>query len=81
MGIIKFEVEIPDFESELNINVTLKKDGVVVDSMSTTSSPSIREVPATKSVEKKEKKKSETSSKKSVSSLLGSGNMMNLEDF
>ena len=38
MGIIKFEVDIPDFEKELNINIVLKKDGEVVESISSPSS-------------------------------------------
>ena len=36
MGTIKFEVDIPDFEKEISINVVIKKDGEVA--YSTTSS-------------------------------------------
>lgn len=38
MGLVKFEVEIPDFDNELTISVTLKKDGEVVEE-NTTSLP------------------------------------------
>ena len=37
MGIIKFEVDIPNFEKELSISITLRRDGEVYYS---TSSPS-----------------------------------------
>lgn len=37
MGLIKFEVEIPNFEKELSINITIRRDGEVFYS---TSSPS-----------------------------------------
>lgn len=30
MGIMKFEVDIPEFDKEININITIKKDGEVV---------------------------------------------------
>jgi len=34
MGTIKFEVDIPEFEDEININVTIKRDGRVISSTS-----------------------------------------------
>lgn len=37
MGTIKFEIDLPEFEKELNISVTIRRDGEVVYS---TSSPS-----------------------------------------
>lgn len=41
MGIIKFEVDIPNFEKELSINITLRRDGEVFYS---TSSPSTGDI-------------------------------------
>lgn len=38
MGTIKLEIDIPEFEKELNINVTIRRDGEVLLS---TSSPSM----------------------------------------
>lgn len=38
MGIIKFEVDIPNFEKELSISITIRRDGEVFYS---TSSPSV----------------------------------------
>lgn len=35
MGLIKFEVEIPEFKQELNINLTIRKDGEVIENLST----------------------------------------------
>lgn len=70
MGIIKFEVDIPDFEKELQINITLKKDGEVIEKKTTSSLPP-KVIPEAKSEKKPTKKAS--------SSLLGDGNMMNLD--
>lgn len=39
MGTIKFEIDLPEFEKELSINVTIHRDGEVV--YTTTSSPSV----------------------------------------
>ena len=38
MGLVKFEVEIPNFEKELSINITIRRDGEV---FFCTSSPSM----------------------------------------
>lgn len=38
MGLIKFEVDIPNFEKELSISITIRRDGEVFYS---TSSPSV----------------------------------------
>ena len=38
MGTIKFEVEVPDFESEISINVTIKRDGKVITTNNSTPS-------------------------------------------
>lgn len=42
MGTIKFEIDLPEFEKELSINVTIHRDGEVV--YNTTSSPSMGSV-------------------------------------
>lgn len=39
MGTIKFEIDLPEFEKELSINLTIHRDGEVV--YTTTSSPSV----------------------------------------
>ena len=91
MGTIKFEVDIPDFEKEISINVVIKKDGEVA--YSTTSSPSTTTSTTTSKArstkkneipEIKEEKKSTTGGtvKKSHNSPMSSGfggNMMNIE--
>lgn len=41
MGLVKFEVEIPNFEKELSINITIRRDGEVFYS---TSSPSMENI-------------------------------------
>lgn len=85
MGIIKLELDIPDFEKELSVNITLKKDGVVVDSVSTTSSSLKGDIPTIPSP-KSEKQKNVTAAPrvqtkvtpKSVTPI-GGGNMMNID--
>lgn len=91
MGTIKFEVDIPDFEKEISINVVIKKDGEVA--YSTTSSPSTTTSTTTSKArstkkneipEIKEEKKSTIGGtvKKSNNSPISSGfggNMMNIE--
>lgn len=54
MGTIKLEIDIPEFEKELNINVTIHRDGEVLYS---TSSPSVGNTE--KRLEKDDIKKSE----------------------
>lgn len=46
MGLVKFEVEIPNFEKELSINITIRRDGEVFYS---TSSPSMDNIDKTQS--------------------------------
>lgn len=38
MGTIKFEIDLPEFEKELSINVTIHRDGEVVYTTTTSSS-------------------------------------------
>jgi hypothetical protein len=77
MGIIKFEVDIPDFDKELQINITLRKDGEIIETKTQSSlpTPSLSE-----SVKVKEKVVKKSTAKKSASSLIGGGNLMNLDD-
>lgn len=62
MGNIKIELDIPDFDNELNISVTIKKDGEVVSQTSIPSSPS----------------KSNAEKPKLIKTKSAGGNMMNL---
>jgi hypothetical protein len=77
MGIIKFEVDIPDFDKELQINITLRKDGEIIETKTQSSlpTPSLSD-----SVKVKEKVVKKSTTKKSASSLIGGGNLMNLDD-
>ena len=80
MGTIKFELDIPDFEKEISINVVIKKDGEVAYSTSA-SSPS---KPTETTVVRKKKKADETptplaSSNGGVSGGFIGGNMMNID--
>lgn len=68
MGSIKFEVDIPDFEKEISIELIIRRDGEVVCKSSPTSS-------SNKGVEKEVKK---TSTKPTTTSSVG-GNMMNAD--
>lgn len=79
MGLIKFEVDVPEFEKELTISVTIRKDGEVLYTTSTTpSTPPVVETP-------EEPKKKKTTSAKKVTSPAPtpgmSGNLMNLTEF
>lgn len=41
MGLVKFEVEIPNFEKELSINITIRRDGEVFYSTSSSTMENI----------------------------------------
>lgn len=70
MGTIRLEVDIPDFEKELNINIVLKRDGEVVETISSPSSGSTSKSRSTKkNVEKPVVQQNAT---------IG-GNMMNID--
>ena len=78
MGIIKLEIDIPDFEKEISINVTLKKDGEVVDSI--VSSPSSRVSEKGKSRAIEAKPEITVDSRPAVdNSFLSNGNLMDME--
>lgn len=68
MGSIKFEVDIPDFEKEISIELIIRRDGEVVCKSSPTSS-------SNKGVEKEVKK---TSTRPTTNNSVG-GNMMNAD--
>jgi hypothetical protein len=81
MGTIKFELDIPDFEKEISINVVIKKDGEVAYS---TSSSSPSKPTETTVVVRKKKKADETptpptSSNSGMSGGFVGGNMMNID--
>ena len=68
--LLKIELDLPEFEKELNINITIKKDGEVVYSASSPSG----------NVEVEEKiKESAPEKKKKSSGKASSGNFMNLD--
>ena len=71
MGTIKLELDIPNFDRELKIEITVHKDGEVVYSASPSSKTVKEEVVSESTVEKK----SDTKSKKS-----SGGNMMGLDN-
>lgn len=95
MGTIKFEIDLPEFEKELSINVTIHRDGEVV--YTTTSSPSVDNTTnllSSGSQRKIEQEKINNTSvdrestiieneaekpKKSVTPTRRKGNMMNLD--
>ena len=79
MGTIKFELDIPDFEQEISINVVIKKDGEVAYTTSA-SSPS---KPTETTVVRKKKKTDEpitppTNNNGGGCGFIG-GNMMNID--
>lgn len=67
--LLKIELDLPEFEKELNINITIKKDGEVVYSASSPSS----------NVEVEETVKPAPVKKKKSSGKASSGNFMNLD--
>jgi len=34
MGTLKLEIDLPEFKNEINLNITIKKDGEVISSLS-----------------------------------------------
>ena len=78
MGTIKFELDIPDFEKEISINVVIKKDGEVAYTTSA-SSPS---KPTETTVVRKKKKTDEPiippTNNGGGCGFIG-GNMMNID--
>lgn len=63
MGTLKLEIDIPDFNNEINLNITIKKDGEVI---------------STLSADKIEKSTS-TSPKKKSTKTASTGNLMNMD--
>lgn len=59
MGLVKFEVDIPNFEKELSINITIRRDGEVyyctsspsmVNNTDTSNSPSFSNLPSSSEI-------------------------------
>ena len=63
MGTLKLEIDLPEFKNEINLNITIKKDG---------------EVTSTLSADKIEKDTS-TSSRKKSTKTTSTGNLMNMD--
>ena len=72
MSLLKIELDLPEFEKEININIIIKKDGEVV---YTTSSPSSDVIAEEKIESPKSSKKLSTKLTKKNSN----GNFMNLD--
>ena len=68
MGTLKLEIDIPDFKNEINLNITIRKDGEVV---STLSADQIDQSINTPTTSKKRVTKTATS--------INAGNLMNMD--
>lgn len=68
MGTLKLEIDIPDFKNEINLNITIRKDGEVV---STLSADQIDQSINTPTTPKKRGIKTVTS--------INAGNLMNMD--
>ena len=68
MGTLKLEIDIPDFKNEINLNITIRKDGEVV---STLSAEQIDQSINTPMTPKKRVTKTATS--------INAGNLMNMD--
>lgn len=95
MGIIKFEVDIPNFEKELSISITIRRDGEVFYSTSSPSAGNITDLSSESSLissevkdvdipekTKKKKKTEETLNPESpvtTSRKSKGGNFMNMD--
>ena len=64
MGSLKLEIDIPDFNNEINLNITIKKDGEVISTVSS---------------DKIVKSSSTTTSKKKSDKPVSTGNLMNMD--
>lgn len=66
MGMLKLEIDIPDFKNEINLNITIRKDGEII---STLSADKIDQNISTTTTSKKKKEKTSTNI----------GNLMNMD--
>ena len=64
MGTLKLEIDLPDFKNEINLNITIKKDG---------------EVFSTLSADKIDQSISSSAPKKRASKTASAGNLMNID--
>lgn len=77
---MKIEFEVPEFEKELSINITIRRDGEVV--CNTSTSPSlVKNVPESTKKKKVESNKSEGNTPDKPAGKLVGGNLMNLDNF
>lgn len=65
MGTLKLEIDLPDFKNEINLNITIRKDGEVI---STLSADKIEQAVSTP-----------TPAKKSRGKSTNAGNLMNMD--
>ena len=78
MGTIKFEIDLPEFEKQLTLNITINRDGNVVYS---SFPPSIDSSSLEWEKEEKTKEsKSNPTTPKKKSSRVGGGNLMDISD-
>ena len=68
MGTLKLEIDIPDFKNEINLNITIRKDGEVVSTLSADQIDQSINMPTTP-------KKRETKTATSINA----GNLMNMD--
>ena len=68
MGTLKLEIDIPDFKNEINLNITIRKDGEVV---STLSADRVDQSVSTSTSSKRRSTKTTTST--------NAGNLMNID--
>lgn len=68
MGTLKLEIDIPDFKNEINLNITIRKDGEVV---STLSADRVDQSVSTSTSPKRRSTKTATST--------NAGNLMNID--
>ena len=64
MGTLKLEIDLPEFKNEINLNITIKKDGEVISTLST---------------DKIDQNISTSSSKKKTGKTASAGNLMNMD--
>ena len=72
---IKIALELPEFEKELNISVTLKKDGEVI---TTSSSPEVKAEVSEEVWKQEPEEEKVTPSPKKTRSKKSGGNMMDI---
>lgn len=84
MALMKFEIELPEFEKELEINITIRRDGEVL--YRTSSPTTVTEQAESKPIwkqepedEKKPTKKSPAKKSSDAGKIPSGGNLMNID--